>query len=170
VDTHVPLDDVWGRDGSNLREQLLEAGSTNERLVILEGALLGRLSRARPGHPAARAAVKALLAARSDLRVTDVALDVGLSHRRFIQVFEREVGLTPKLFTRLRRFHRVKHEIATLGKPPSWATFALACGYFDQSHLIRDFLEFSGVSPTSYLHGRTDETMFDHYIHAYRPE
>jgi AraC-like DNA-binding protein len=167
VDAHVQIDDLWGCDGRNLREQLLEAGSPSERLRLLEAALLRRLLRARPGHPAARAALDAFRAGGNDVRVADVATVVGLSRRRFIEVFEREVGLTPKLYARLQRFHLVKQRIATLGEPPSWAAFALACGYFDQSHMIRDFVEFSGMSPPSYLQGRTGETMFDHVIHAY---
>jgi AraC-like DNA-binding protein len=167
VDAHVQLDDLWGCSGRNLREQLIEADSPSERLRLVEAALLWRLRRARPGHPAARAALDAFRTGGDDVRVAEVAVVVGLSHRRFIQVFEREVGLTPKLYARLQRFHRVKQRIATLGEPLSWAAFALACGYFDQSHMIRDFVEFSGMSPASYLRGRTDETMFDHLVHAY---
>ena len=167
VDANVQLDDLWGCDGRNLREQLLEAGSPSERFRLVEAALLRRLRRARPGHPAARAALEAFRAGGNAVRVADVATIVGLSRRRFIEVFETEVGLTPKLYARLQRFHRVKQHIAALGEPQSWATFAVACGYYEQSHMIRDFVEFSSMSPVSYLRGRTGETMFDHVVHAY---
>jgi AraC-like DNA-binding protein len=168
VDAHVPLGDLWGCDGRNLRERLLEAGSPSERFRLVESALLQRLRRARPGHPAARAAVDAFGAGDHDVRVADVATLVGLSPRRFVQVFTSEVGLSPKLYARLQRFHRAKARIAALGEPPSWSGFAVDCGYFDQSHMIRDFVGFSGISPGSYLRRRTDETRFDHWIHAYR--
>jgi AraC-like DNA-binding protein len=168
VDAHVELGDLWGCDGRNLREQLLEAHSPHERFRLLEAALLRRLQRARPGHPAARAAVEAFGAGGSPVRVRDVAAAVGLSHRRFIEVFEREVGLTPKLYARLQRFHRVKQHIAVLAEaPPCWATFAITCGYFDQSHMIRDFVGFSGMTPVGYLQSRSEETLFDHLVHAY---
>jgi len=167
VDAHVQLEDVWGSVGRDLREQLLEADSTSERFRILEGALFRRLQRARPGHPATRAALEAFRSRKNAVRVADLAGEVGLSRRRFIEVFEREVGLTPKLYARLRRFHHVKERIATLGAPPSWAEFALACGYFDQSHMIRDFVEFSGMTPGSYFQGRASDAMFDHLVHAY---
>jgi AraC-like DNA-binding protein len=166
VDAHIPLDDLWGCSGRNLREQLLEAGSPSERIRLVEAALLGRLRRARPSHPAARAAVEAFRAGNA-VRVAEVATLVGLSRRRLSEVFEREVGLTPKLYARLQRFHRVKQRIAALGGPPSWATFAVDCGYCDQSHMLRDFVEFSGMSPAAYLRYRTGETMFDHLVHAY---
>jgi methylphosphotriester-DNA--protein-cysteine methyltransferase len=114
-----------------------------------------------------RAAVVALRNGGGGARVAEVAAAVGLSRRRFIEVFEREVGLTPKLYARLQRFHVVKQRLATQGGPPSWAMFALECGYFDQSHLLRDFVEFSSMSPATYLRGRADETSFDHVVHAY---
>lgn len=167
VDTHVPLEDLWGSGARNLRERLLEARSPSERLRLMEAALLVRLRQARPGHPAVRAAVAALRDGGNGARVAEVAAAVGLSRRRFIEVFEREVGLTPKLYARLQRFHVVKQRIATRGGPASWATFAVECGYFDQSHMLRDFVEFSSMSPASYLLGRADETLFDHVVHAY---
>lgn len=170
VDTHVPLDDLWGSGSRDLREQLLEGGSPGERLRLVEMALLRRLQHARrapQSHPAVRAAVAALRRGGSGARVAAVAEAVGLSRRRFAEVFEREVGLTPKLYARLQRFHQVKQHMATLGGPASWATFAVECGYFDQSHLLRDFVEFAGMSPARYLLGQADETRFDHVVHAY---
>jgi AraC-like DNA-binding protein len=166
VDAHVSLGDLWGGDGRNLRERLLDARSPGERFRRIEEVLLQRLRRARPVHPAADAAVDAFRAGGSDVRVADVAAAVGLSRRGFVDVFTREVGLTPKLYARLQRFHHTKARIAALGGPPSWAAFAVDCGYFDQSHMIRDFVDFSGISPVRYLRGRTDETRFDHWVHT----
>lgn len=169
VDTHVPLDDVWGSQSRNLRERLVEASSPSERLALVEAVLLRRLERARPGHPAARAAVAALSVKGNAARVADVATAVGLSRRRLVEVFEREVGVTPKLYARLQRFHSVKQQLASRGEPASWAAFALTSGYFDQSHMIRDFVDFAGMTPTGYLESRTGETRLDHLVHAYRP-
>ena len=75
---------------------------------------------------------------------------MGLSHRRFIEVFSAEVGLTPKLYGRIQRFQRAS--ASTQGQPlPDWSKIAAECGYFDQSHLIRDFMAFSGLSPAEFL-------------------
>lgn len=167
VDTHAGLADVWGATGRDLREQLLEARSPAAQLRLVETALMRRVAHARAGHPAVRVAVEALRSAGNEGRVSEVAELVGLSHRRFVEVFEREVGVTPKLYARLERFHRVKKRIATLTAAPSWAPFALDCGYCDQSHMLREFLQFSEMSPASYLRGRGDETMLDHVAHAY---
>ncbi len=167
VDAHVELEDLWGGAGRELREQLLAAWSPSERLRLLEAALLAKLRRARVGHPAVAAAVAALREGGEEVRVSQVASAVGLSHRRFVEVFEREVGLTPKLYARLRRFHGVKERLARNGEPASWATLAIEAGYCDQSHMIRDFVAFSGLSPASYLLSRSEETQFDRAVHAY---
>jgi AraC-like DNA-binding protein len=83
-------------------------------------------------------------------RVREAAKYIGLSQRRFIQIFKSEVGLTPKLFTRIQRFQQMRSFIAK-DSSPNWAAIAFDLGYFDQSHLIREFLEFSGLTPTDYL-------------------
>lgn len=167
VDSHVALQDVWGALGRELREQLVELRTPGDRFLLIERALRQRLERARPGHPAISAAIAALRGGGPQPRVSELAKRAGLSRRRFIEVFEREAGLTPKLFARLQRFHHVKQRLAALGEAPAWANFALGCGYFDQSHLIRDFVEFAGITPSGYLQAKASETKFDHLVHTY---
>jgi len=82
--------------------------------------------------------------------IADVTERIGLSSRRFIEVFRDEVGLTPKLFCRVRRFQQVLHLIRS-GQQVDWASVALTCGYFDQAHCIHDFQVFAGLAPTAYL-------------------
>ena len=96
------------------------------------------------------------------MKVRDLARRVGLSQRRFIQLFTAEVGLTPKLYCRVRRFQRARELVRTT-KEPDWAAVAVACGFFDQSHLIRDFREFTGLSPAAYVHQRTEHALL-HYV------
>ena len=96
-----------------------------------------------------------------DVRVRDVARRVGLSQRRFIQVFTAEVGLTPKLYCRVRRFQRAR-EMVRNTLAPDWTRVAVECGYFDQSHLIRDFHAFSGLSPGDYLRRRSEQVLPNH--------
>ena len=78
---------------------------------------------------------------------------IGLSPRRFIEVFSQQVGLTPKRFCRVQRFQHVLRSIYTRDSV-DWADLALTCGYFDQAHFIHDFRAFSGLSPTAYADQR----------------
>jgi AraC-like DNA-binding protein len=74
---------------------------------------------------------------------------VNLSQRRFIAVFRDQVGLTPKVYCRIQRFQRILDRVA-YASHVDWLETALACGYFDQSHFIHDFCEFTGLRPTDY--------------------
>jgi AraC-like DNA-binding protein len=145
---HVALADLWGVRATELRERLLAAEGAEPRLLVLERLLSSWLCGSRSG----RGVVGHALAAfeRGPRRIADVVDECGVSPRRFIRLFSDEVGLTPKAFCRVRRFQRT---VALLHRSPAvdWAETAVACGYYDQSHMIHDFRDFSGLSPTDYL-------------------
>ena len=147
---HVPLDAVWGEFAMQLQEQLLEAASPSQKLDVIERVLTARLERSRPNHPAVAYAIRVIERDPALIRIADVTGQIGLSHRRFLDLFAREVGLTPKLFCRIRRFQRVLRRIRD-GREVEWADVALSCGYHDQAHFIKDFQAFSGISPSTYV-------------------
>ena len=150
TDTHVDLDTLWGSAAGRLRERLCEARTSVERFELLQHALLSRIGDDVENHYAVSAALEMFVRNHAKPTVREAAKYLGLSQRRFIQVFKAEVGVTPKLFSRIQRFQQTRALIQR-NPLPNWATLALDVGYFDQSHLIREFLEFSGFSPTSYL-------------------
>jgi AraC-like DNA-binding protein len=150
ADRHVSLEDLWGRAASDFRERVLEAPTPDAKLDVLEIELLARLAERRAPHPAVGYALGQFRRAPHASRIARVTGEIGLSPRRFIEIFRRQVGLTPKLFCRVRRFQRVLRRIYRR-QGLEWADVALDCGYFDQAHFIHDFRAFSGVNPTAYL-------------------
>jgi AraC-like DNA-binding protein len=88
------------------------------------------------------------------LTVRDVARSTGWSERRFSQVFREQVGLSPKVWCRVRRFQRAVNELHA-GVDVQWSKLALDCGYYDQSHFANEFRAFSGVDVTTYSANRT---------------
>ena len=150
ADTHVDLETIWGVSASRLRVRLCEARTSAERFELLQEALLNRLCHGVEQHYAVSTALEIFWKNQTGPTVRDAAKDLGLSQRRFIQVFSAEVGMTPKLFSRIQRFQQSRNFIQD-NSAPNWAALALDLGYFDQSHLIREFIEFSGLSPTDYL-------------------
>jgi AraC-like DNA-binding protein len=159
ADLHLDLDTLWPGQARTLRDRLCEARTPGQRFHLLENALMARLRRPAKHHGTVRAALEQI--ARPGVTVAEVAAQVGLSHRRLIQVFTAEVGMPPKLFARLQRFQRatavVQHAASV-----DWAQLAVGCGYYDQSHLIRDFAEFSGFSPADLLRHRSDRVKLNH--------
>ena len=149
ADTHVDLEKLWGSSADRLRERLCEAKTSAERFQLLQEALLSRLCHGVEQHYAVSAALEIFGKSQAGPTVREAAKYLGLSQRRFIQLFKAEVGMTPKLFNRIQRFQKTRTFIQQ-NPSPNWAALALDLGYFDQSHLIREFLEFSGLSPTDY--------------------
>jgi len=152
---HVSLETLWGRAAPRMRERLLEAGSHLARFRLLESILWEQAVLPLRRHPAVSFALDEFQRAPNS-RIADVTDEVGLSQRRLIQVFSREVGLTPKLFCRVQRFQTAL-QLVEPQEHPEWSDVALTCGYFDQAHFSQEFREFTGFSPTTYLRCRGEQ-------------
>ena len=139
---------MWGARAAELRDRLVAARRPKARLLLLERLLTSWLRDPRAGHPVVGHALAAFEGASR--RIGDVVEETGISSRRFIRLFSDEVGLTPKSFCRVRRFQRTVARLQS-ARTVDWADIALACGYCDQAHMIHDFRDFSGLSPTRYL-------------------
>jgi AraC-like DNA-binding protein len=146
----ISLADLWGRGAGELREQLLEADTPAHKFGALERSLQSRLTAGVARHRAVAFAVNQFQRGPFPCSVSDVTEQLGLSQRQFIRRFAEEVGLTPKLFCRVRRFHEVLR-VVSHASDVDWAQVALECGYYDQAHFIHDFRAFSGLNPTAYL-------------------
>jgi AraC-like DNA-binding protein len=154
---NLSLDLVWGDKAAMVRDRLWEAESPEQRFRILEQALLARTRGSLDRHLAVRHALRMFEASNGTCQVSDVVERIGLSSRRFVELFQSEVGLSPKAFCRIRRFNEVLRRIERL-TDVDWADVALACGYFDQAHFNHDFRAFAGLSPSSYLRHRLSRT------------
>ncbi|MDQ2842258.1 MAG: AraC family transcriptional regulator [Acidobacteriota bacterium] len=123
-------------------------------LADLERCLLEQLVRPLALHPAIAYALEHFQQPACADRVAVVTDRIGLSSRRFIELFRRQVGLTPKVFCRVRRFQHVLQAVH-LREDVDWSQVALECGYYDQAHFIHDFQSFSGLTPSGYLAAAT---------------
>jgi len=80
---------------------------------------------------------------------------VGLSQKHLINLFNKIVGVSPKMLQRIIKFNQVLHTIDPT-KPINWAEIAHRCYYYDHAHFNKDFLTFSGFNPTTYLQLRQE--------------
>jgi AraC-like DNA-binding protein len=147
---NVPLDLIWGSFAASLTDQLRTAKQPPEKFRILEGALLGRMKERTPLNVVVRYALEEFERRPQTPSIETIAQEGGLSRRRFTQLFREQIGLTPKLYCRVRRFQNTLNHIAS-GGPVDLAQLALTAGYCDQAHLAHEFREFSGLSLGKYL-------------------
>jgi AraC-like DNA-binding protein len=152
---HVSLEDLWGAEAGLLRERLLETPTPREKLQVLEECLVARAFKPLERHRAVNFALALFRNIHTAPAMSQVSDQIGISSRRFIQLFSDQVGLTPKLFCRVRRFQRVLQAIYRGGEF-DWVDLAAGCGYFDQAHFIHDFRAFSGMNPTTYQAVKTE--------------
>lgn len=153
--SHVSLENIYGSYAQELRERLLEEREPAGKFQVLERFLLEQLVRATPSQPAVTFALNQFLRLQQGLKVADVIERTGFTARRFIEMFTDEVGLTPKLYSRVQRFQAVLR-LLSRAESIDWADAALTCGYYDQSHFNNDFRSFSGMSPTKYVGLRSE--------------
>jgi AraC-like DNA-binding protein len=152
---HVSLVDLWGAEASLLRERVLEAPTPEQKFLVLESCLLDKAFKPLERHRAVEGALALFRNIHTAPLMAKVSDQIGISSRRLIQLFSGHVGLTPKLFCRVRRFQRVL-QLVHEGTGFDWVELAADCGYFDQAHFIHDFTAFSGMTPGTYLSLRTE--------------
>jgi len=146
----VALEDLWGEvTARRLYGRLAEARNAFDAAAILDSAIAerpavagGRLARARLALDAAERLTSA--------HVNAVAVDIGMSERHLRRVFREAVGVSPKAFAKITRFHRALRAARVEGQT-SWASIAAAAGYYDQAHLIAEFRAIAGVTPRALL-------------------
>jgi AraC-like DNA-binding protein len=159
-DQVVEFDSIWGGRTRQLREQLILALDPLAKFRCLEQFLLEQVKRT-PRNEARRARVtwEASQLRQQSSSVSDLADELGISHKHLVAEFRHEIGLTPKLFSRIQRFQEVLAQIQS-ARPIQWADVACRCGYYDQSHFVNDFRAFSGVNPSAYLRFDCEDARF----------
>jgi AraC-like DNA-binding protein len=147
AERHTRLDDLWRGPVASTREQLAECGSPEQRLDLFEAILASRLPAVRGVHPAVALALEQF--STTSKPIAQVVRDTGYSHRMFISLFARAVGLTPKDYCRVLRFRRALPRL--FAGHTAQIDLAVEAGYCDQAHFAREFREFAGLTPSEYV-------------------
>jgi AraC-like DNA-binding protein len=132
-DSILDLEDVWGSSACRLLDRLTDTVSPHDRVVVVESIL----------PPESPDPVTRAIARLGRVPLDDLARAANLSPRQFRRRCEALTGYTPKLLARILRFRRAAARLQA-GAPA--AMVATDCGYFDQSHLLRDLRAFRGVT------------------------
>ncbi|WP_369218382.1 AraC family transcriptional regulator [Streptomyces flavofungini] len=151
--------DVFGERATELRERLCGLDTWEDRFAALTAYLRDRAATAeeRPSGPVRPEVAEAwawLARHRGAGTLGGLSRHVALSERRLTSLFRAETGLAPKQAARLMRFQHAKAAVvraAAEDAPQDLARIAADCGYYDHSHLVRDFRQYTGESPTGWL-------------------
>lgn len=150
TDEIVSLDTVIGRHADELYELIAEAGTFEACVAAFETALMSAAAKMNGDHNLAGRLSECVIANSGRISVSHLRDSFGLTERRLERIFDRTIGLSPKMFTRIVRFQNVVRNVE-MAESPDLLDAALSFGYYDQSHMIREFREFAGKSPLSYF-------------------
>lgn len=142
---------VLGPGVRQLNERLANARRYDELVPLLEDYLWRHLE-ARPlgTHPL-DAVSRHLVLADGRVPLAAWARATNLSVRQFERTFRQQVGVSPKLFSRIAHFTKAV-QLQAARPDLDWLSVALHLGYHDYQHLARDFRAFAGATPAAWLH------------------
>lgn len=138
---------VLGATISEVWHRLAEVEQFSQRIAIIEEFLSRYSASARPSVSALTTYISTF---RGEIRVEEVAHNVGMSARQIERKFRAQVGLSPKVYARIERFESAIR-IKAAAPERSWTAVAQELGYYDQMHMVHDFHELSSESPTTTL-------------------
>lgn len=159
TDARVPAEDLFD-DVDQLIEEVVESSNDAQRIAACNRFLIRSIDPDRESLRVRRA-LEHIMLTRGQISVETLASRTGTSRRSLELAFQREVGASPKMYSRITRFRHAYDAMLHSGPSVNWVQVALDSGFFDQPHMIRDFRQFAGASPTSFL---TDQPSFAHSV------
>lgn len=146
------LTDVMGKDIRDLHQRLQEADSARTRIALLDDFFTGKLIQASRRQDRLDKVGRILTSITKDPtenNIGRIAGTFGITTRYLHKLVYQHTGLSPKSFDKI---HRFKTSLKLIGENKLPLTsIAYDAGYFDQSHFIRDFKSFTGLTPSAYL-------------------
>jgi AraC-like DNA-binding protein len=148
TDAVADLHDIDPHFARALRDDVESRQDGYDMVLALDAALVRRASRRRVTSGAGEATALAI-ECEGLIRIADLADALDVSTRQLERVFQVQVGLSPKRFLRILRFQAALRAMHT-GRRTPWVDVALAHGFYDQAHFIRDFKALAGTSPAGF--------------------
>lgn len=150
----VPLDAVWEEKDFTAELKVLEISLTQisemeQRIACMERFLMKFAQRWKEPDAVVTTSLGLIRESKGQISIEALASALQISARQLERKFTHRIGLSPKTFCRLTRFHHAKSLIESVGQMGG-CDLAYACGYYDQTHLIQEFRLFTGQTPTRY--------------------
>jgi AraC-like DNA-binding protein len=150
----IELETVWGNATRQISEQLQEVVPP-QQIKVLEAFLLSRLSKLVPKLSHADYALQLINQRAGAISLGQLTATLRVSRQFIAREFQEKMGISPKLYCRVTRFNAA-HRFLLANPKANWLDITYLFGYYDQSHLIKDFRQFTGLSPQCFTNMTTD--------------
>ena len=160
TDNVIPLDPTKHPRLVALASNIAASEHFQDRVNASEEFLLDFI-RANPIEPRPeQEIVSEIIRCNGTVELSQLLSDHGVHERSLERYFKKHIGLTPKFYCRIIRFSHILHLAGE--EPRDWSAITYAAGFYDQSHFIRNFKEFTGKEPTAY--GFNEQTMANFFF------
>lgn len=161
TDERINLTDVLGKPLVWLQEQILEAGSPAARVQLLDQFLNRQLLKKGNTLDRTDYAANLIVERKGIVNVGELIDDLYVCRRQFERQFLQKVGVSPKYYARIRRVGYLCAQLASQRwQVTDWHELIYQSGYYDQSHFIREFTQFTGKRPTLYVKDNLELTRY----------
>jgi hypothetical protein len=150
---------IFGRDILDLRERLLAVQSIGRMFLLVETFLLQQAGHSLPADIESNCveyAISSITSKPTRAGFQQLNDQIGYSQKHFINLFKKQVGITPGQYMKIIRFQKTVLEIEK-AVPIHWSEIALQNGYYDQAHFIHEFGRYSGFTPGEYMIRKTGQ-------------
>lgn len=146
----VPLEELFGKEGLQLEKDVLEAKSSEEKIKLIETFLQNRLVTPESVDRVARSSVEAIMSLNGQVTVDELSEYLKINRRQLERKFASVIGLSPKQLSKIIRLQTTLKLLANK-QFTSLTAVAYEGDYYDQAHFIKDFKEFTGMSPKNFF-------------------
>ncbi len=157
-------EELWGSVGAEFAEEVFSFVRIEDRIAVIQKNLLMLLSKHIKKDEWLDEFISGIYYANDGFSLSDYSENCSLSVRQIERLVVSAVGVPPKYFHRTARFQRVLRSIL-LSHSKSYLPAVYDCGYYDQSHFIRDFRYYTGKTPGEFL---TSKRFMSHFYNTSR--
>ena len=146
----VPLGEIWKKEGDKLQSEMFDATILEQKIQIVESFLLRHLSSRSVVDHVIHDTITTIVSAHGQLPVHQLASEQHINRRSLERRFASEVGLSPKQLSKVVRLQATVNDLFNQ-KFDKLTDLTYHHGYYDQAHFIRDFKEFTGLTPKKFF-------------------
>lgn len=150
--TAVSLEKLYGKTGQEIEQQIVAAHTTSDRINLIETFLFNRLTDKETIDRIMKSAVDTILTANGQLSVDELSQRTNINRRQLERKFSSAIGLSPKQLSKTIRLQAALKMLLSK-QYTSLAELAYESEYYDQAHFIKDFKEFTGLTPKEFYGG-----------------
>ena len=146
TDDAINLKSILGKEALALCDEIYNLISPERRVKVIENKLKSLLKDVKTPDKLIQQVLYKILKNGGNVVIKELVAELDITQRSLTRKFKKWIGTSPKTFSRIIKFQNIIYELNRVSEV-EWSNFALENGYYDQSHLIREFKSFYGLTP-----------------------